>query len=155
AVGRERPMRTVVHALLVGSLAACTGTVTGGAGGDGDGAKRDITPPTIVIDVPQRGTLAEGTRVVVSGRATDVESDISQVTINGQSTSVGPDGSFSLELEVAEGITLIESIATDAAGNQATDARAVLAGTLVPQTTPVDDGVAAHLSGAAMDGLAG
>ena len=143
-------MRHVINALLVGSLAGCTGNLTGGPEG---AAERDITPPTIEIHTPERGTLVEGTQVEVAGVATDLETSIASVTINGQSVPVGSDGRFSVLLQVTEGITLLESVASDAAGNKASDARAVLAGTLVPQETAVSDGVAAHLSAEAMGGL--
>jgi hypothetical protein len=144
-------MKTIIPALLVGSIAGCTGTIT--RGGDDETGARDITPPTIEIEMPQRGTIAEGAQIQVAGRVTDIQSDIAQVTINGQPTSVGGDGRFSLTLEASEGITLLETIASDTAGNQSSDARAVLAGTLVSHQTPVADGLAAHVSGQALTGL--
>ncbi|HLU66809.1 MAG TPA: Ig-like domain-containing protein [Kofleriaceae bacterium] len=135
--------------LLAGSLVAC-----GGSGGGGEDGPKDLVPPAIEITSPARGTLLEGaTSVTVTGRATD-DVEIAGVTINGRAASLEPDGTFSLTLEVAEGITLIESIASDAAGNQAADARGVLAGTLVDQATPVASGVAGHLAPPAMAGLA-
>jgi hypothetical protein len=146
-------MKTIIPALLVGSIAGCTGKITAG-GSDETGGARDITPPAIEIEMPQRGTIAEGTQVQVAGRVTDVESDIAQVTINGQPTAVGADGSFSLTLDASsDGITLLETIASDTAGNQASDARAVLTGTLVSHETPVAEGLAAHVSAQAMNGL--
>jgi hypothetical protein len=143
-------MKRLAPGYLIGLLAACTGTITDGKGG----ASNDTTPPVVEVMTPPRGTVTEDASVVVSGRVTDTQSPVS-LTVNGQAVAVNPDGSFSTTVEVGEGITLFDTIATDAGGNQANDARAVLAGQLVPQETPVAEGVAANLSGEAMTGLGG
>ena len=143
-------MTRLTPALLAGFLAACTGTITDGKGG----ADNDHTPPVVEVQSPPRGTVTEDTSVVVAGRVTDSQSAVS-LKVNGQAVAVDPDGSFSTTIEVGDGITLFDTIATDAAGNEANDARAVLAGQLVPQETPVAEGVVANLSGEAMKGLGG
>src|SRR5262245_27241028 len=137
--------------LIIGAaLPACTGTITSGSGSDSN----DTTPPVIEITTPPRGTVTEDTSVVLAGRVTDGQSAVS-LKVNGQAVAVNGDGSFSTTIPVGEGITLFDTIATDAAGNEANDARAVLAGMLVPQATPVAEGVVANLSGEAMKGLGG
>ena len=127
--------------------AACTGTIT-----DGRTNPNDHTPPVVEVTSPPRGTVTEDSSVTVAGTVTDGESAVA-VKVNGQPVPVNPDGSFSTTVEVGEGITLFDTIATDAGGNEANDARAVLSGTLVPQETPVAEGVVANLSGEAMNGL--
>src|SRR5919197_5973082 len=75
--------------------------------------------------------------------------------VNGSPAELADDGSFQATLPLIEGITLIETEARDSAGHSATDARAVLAGTLVDQATPVAGGVVANLSAQALTGLSG
>ncbi|HEU5055215.1 MAG TPA: hypothetical protein VFU21_01765 [Kofleriaceae bacterium] len=139
-------MKRLAPAVLA-LAAACTGTIT-----DGRGTSNDTTPPTVEVTSPPRGTVTEDRSVVVAGRVTDDKSPVS-LKVNGNAVEVNPDGSFSTTIEVGDGITLFDTIATDGAGNEANDARAVLSGTLVPQETPVAEGVVANLSGTAMNGL--
>ena len=141
-------MKRLAPALLA-LAAACTGTIT-----DGRGGENDTTPPVVEVMSPPRGTVTEDRSVVVAGRVTDDKSPVS-LKVNGQAVEVNPDGSFSTTIEVGDGITLFDTIATDGAGNEANDARAVLSGSLVPQETPVAEGVVANLSGTAMNGLGG
>lgn len=142
-------MHRSAPALVVISLAAaCTGTITDGRGG----ASNDTTPPVVEVTSPPRGTVTEDRSITVAGTVTDTQSAVA-LKINGENVPVNPDGSFSKTLEVADGITLLDTVATDAGGNEANDARAVLSGTLVPQDTPVAEGVVANLSGEAMNGL--
>ena len=146
-------MTKALPILLIGTLAGCTGTITSGTGGGGNAGANDHTPPTVEMTSPERGTVTGDGTVTVSGRATDTESDIAQVTINGTQATLAGDGSFTATLDTVPGITLIDTVATDAAGNTAHDARAVLTGTLVDQTTPVSAGLAANISAEAMTGL--
>ena len=136
-------------ALVIGLLAACTGTITRD-GLDPD----DHLPPTVEVKTPVRGTVSGDASVTVSGRASDAESAVLQVTVNGTLATLADDGSFQASITLAEGITLIETVATDGGGNTATDARAILTGTLVDQTTPVAEAIAAFISPQAMTGLA-
>jgi hypothetical protein len=138
-----------------GSIADDEGDQGGGTEDDGSTVvgEGDPTAITIEIDSPERGALSTSTEVTVSGRASSAESTIEEVTINGTATTLGSDGSFQVTLPLGEGITLIETSARDADGNQAIDARGVLSGTLVDATTPVVDGLVANVSGEAMTGL--
>jgi hypothetical protein len=159
-------MNRLLIALLSGMLAtACSSSGSGDDdddatdGNDGneddgeDGSSNDRNPPTVLINTPERGTVSGEATVTVSGQATDFESNIAEVTVNGTVAQVASDGTFEATVSLVEGVTLIETVATDSSGNQATDARGVLAGNLVPQSTPVADGVVANLSGQAMVGL--
>ena len=141
-------MKRLAPALLA-LAAACTGTIT-----DGRGSSNDTSPPVVEVTSPPRGTVTEDRSVVVAGRVTDDKSPVS-LKVNGQAVEVNPDGSFSTTIEVGDGITLFDTIATDGAGNEANDARAVMSGSLVAQETPVTEGVVANLSGTAMNGLGG
>jgi len=153
-----------VSIALLGALLA-SGCSSGGSvgddadgGGEDDGStvvgEGDPTAISIEIESPERGTVAQTTDVVVTGRVTSAaDATIEEVTVNGNQATLAGDGSFQVALPLVEGITLIETIASDSAGNQAIDARGVMAGTLVDQTTPVVDGVIANVSGEAMTGL--
>jgi len=150
---------------LLGSLlmTGCSfgSSTRAGAGDDGDddaaavSGEPDPFAVTIEIQSPERGTLSDASEVVVAGRASSTDSSISDVTVNGTTAQVAGDGSFQATIPLVEGITLIETEARDASGNSSTDARAVMAGTLVDQATPVAEGVVANLSGQAMSGLSG
>lgn len=141
------PARSV--ALALGILSGCTGTITRD-GLDPD----DHLPPTVEVETPERGTITGETSVTVNGRAHDAESAVLQVTVNGTLATLADDGSFRATLTLGEGITLLETVATDGGGNTATDARAVMTGNLMDQTAPVADAIAAFVSPQAMTGLA-
>lgn len=142
-------MTKLTHCVLFSLLAACSGTVTDDAGG---GTTRDVTSPLLEIDSPARGTMVEGVAVTVTGRVTDAESAIAEVRVNGQVATLTGDN-FSLELTGSSGINVLETQATDAAGNVAIDDRAVLIGELADQGTPITDGIVTRIDGTAMDAL--
>jgi hypothetical protein len=119
-------------ALVIGLLAGCTGTITR-EGLDPD----DHLPPTVEVETPERGATTGEGAVTVSGRAQDAESAVLQVTVNGTVATLADDGSFEASITLGEGITLIETVATDGGGNTASDARAILSGELVDQSTAV------------------
>jgi hypothetical protein len=153
-------MKCVVIAMLGAVLAiGCSGSTgdddddTGDSGDSDGGDSNDNAPPTLEVTTPERGTLTDSGTVVVSGRATDAETKIEEVTVNGTAAQLRSDGTFETSILVGDGITLIETVARDAGGNETTDARGVLAGTLVDQSTAVTEGVVANLSSQAMEGL--
>ncbi len=140
--------RTRSAALVIGLLSGCTGTITR-EGLDPD----DHLPPTVEVETPERGMVSGEGTVTVTGRASDAESAVVQVTVNGTVAVLADDGSFQADIPLDSGITLLETVATDGGGNTATDARAVLSGTLGDQGTPVADAIAAFVSPQAMQGL--
>jgi len=81
--------------------------------------------PTLVITSPARGTTVDGASVTVTGTTT-----APTLTINNVGVPVGGDGTFSADVPVAPGISLIETHAIDTHGNDVRDVRAVLAGAL-------------------------
>jgi hypothetical protein len=118
----------------------------------GDGQTADFPPPTLEVTEPARATFAETDTVVVRGHA-DAAAGLAEVRVNGQPADLASDGSFSLTLEVSDTLTLIETVAVDEYGTETVDARAVMAGNLVEQSTPVADAMAAHVSEGAMAGF--
>lgn len=127
--------------VLCGSM-ACTGKI-----GDANEAfPDDQVPPTIEVTAPTRGTLLDGMSITVSGRATDADSGVKSVTINGVEAEVMGDGRFEATLTLSPGLTLIETLATDLGDNHASDTRAVLAGQLVADRTPVPEAIVAHIT---------
>ena len=132
------------------SLVACIGEPL--VDEQSDDQTADFAPPTLEVTAPSRASFAETDTVVVRGVA-DAAAGLAEVTVNGQAAKLSDDGSFSITLELPETITLLETVATDETGNEIVDARAILAGTLVDQDTPVPEAMAAHMSEAAMSGL--
>lgn len=144
-------MKKLATTALLSVLAACSSTTSGG-GGDGS-TDKDFDPPTIEIESPARGTMAEGGSIRVTGRVTDAGSGVAEVRINDQVATLDGD-SFSLDLAAPAGIAILQTRATDVAGNVGSDNRAVLLGDLADQGTPITDGVVAKLDGGAMGGMA-
>jgi hypothetical protein len=107
---------------------------------------KDITAPRIVVESPLRGTMTEDGQVVVTGHVSDDESGVASVLINGQEAPVADDGTFALNLTLPFGITMLESVVTDEAGNQNDDLRAILNGTMAPQGSTVSDAVIAKVN---------
>jgi hypothetical protein len=153
-------MNRLLIALFAGFVAtACSSgssSTEDDAGEEDDGStvvgEGDPSAITIDIESPERGTLSDATQMVVTGRVTSSAGTIDAVTVNGGPATLSGDR-FEVTLPLTEGITLIETVARDSAGNEAIDARGVLAGTLVDQATPVTDGVVANVSSQAMTGL--
>jgi hypothetical protein len=118
----------------------------------------DSTAPTLAIEAPLRGSiLAETTgerSVRVTGRATDDEGDLESVKVNGIDADLDADGTFVVTVPVESGVTLLDTVVRDAAGNQATDTRSVLAGPFAPLDQPVASAFGAWLSAAALDAVA-
>lgn len=131
---------------LLALTVACSGSSTDTPGGDGDGdgnTSKDKTAPLLTVETPLRGTLADGSSVVVSGTVSD-EGGVAGVTVNGQAAELSGDR-FEVTLTVEPGMTLLETVATDEAGNAISDVRALLAGSFAPQGTPVANGIVARL----------
>lgn len=114
-------MRTRISGLLamvsVGALGACTSA----SGSD--------TAPTLTIVSPIRGATSDGGAVTVTGTVTD-DGPVA-VTVNGAPATVAADGSFTVDVVLPPGITVIETHAVDRDAHDVRDVRAVLAGHLV------------------------
>ena len=106
--------------------------------GLGDEKERDAVAPRVEVTEPARGQMLEGIdRITVKGTVTDDEG-LDYVTVNGEPVRLDAKGSFSHELLLVPGLTLIEVLGRDLAGNEERDTRAVMTGTLVPIDTKVE-----------------
>lgn len=94
-----------------------------GMGGESDGE-----PPSLEVASPSRAAQLDGADVTVSGRASDGGTGVASVVVNGVAAEVAADGAFAVELALDGGVTLLEVVARDGAGNEARDVRAVLSG---------------------------
>ena len=103
------------------ALIACASSCVSAAPGEEE-------PPALVVTAPARAARLDTKAVRVEGRASDPSSGIASVTVNGRDAEVAASGAFTVELPLAPGVSLVEVVATDRAGNQARDVRAVLAG---------------------------
>ena len=122
-------------------------------GGPGDDSAVDESAPLLVVETPARGTVTGDSTALVSGTVSD-DSGTVAVTINGAVAEV-IDGRFEASVATPPGMTLIETVATDEAGNHSDDVRALLAGRLADQGTPVDNAVVAAINDDALRVLSG
>src|SRR5690606_5092459 len=91
----------------------------------------DTTPPALVDLAPPSGTITSEATVVVAGRAigaVTVRVDGVEVALAGESFSSSP-------IALAEGERTLSIVATDSAGNQATQALVVVRDTTAPTLT--------------------
>jgi len=91
----------------------------------------DTIPPELHIDFPADHYLTREPLLTVSGRSEPGAT----VTVDDNETTVGTDGTFSVEIVLAEGVNPLAIIARDAAGNGATVYRTVRLDTVPPMLT--------------------
>lgn len=82
----------------------------------------DITPPPLSLSSPADGLLTNRSEVQVAGSTEPGAT----VTLNGAPVEVGPDGMFSAAFTLRPGLNTLTVVATDAAGNRASQLRTVL-----------------------------
>src|SRR5512140_1839696 len=101
------------HLLIVVILAACTDPPP--------------PPPALELTSPQRGSVQGDGHVTVTGiaRPGSSGSPVGGVTVNGTMATLAADGSFSVDLDLPLGASLLETIAISQEGGKATDARAM------------------------------
>jgi glucodextranase-like protein len=137
-----RNLLTVSTGLLV---AATLGAAAGCTGGPGQTKE----PPVLRVTSPARSqVLGPAGALTVSGTALpgDDGDPVAKVLVNGVDAALRPDGSFSAAVDLAQGETLIQTVAKNKSGATATDTRAVQAGQLMPVGSNVPRAVAAALS---------
>jgi hypothetical protein len=83
--------------------------------------------------------------VSVNGTATDDQPGL-DLTINEDAVSTDASGAFSTSVPTELGLLVLDTEATDSAGNVATDTRAVLAGMFLPYGDPAPDGIEVQLN---------
>ena len=102
----------------------------------------DTVPPTLNITSPAEGLITNSASVVVSGTTNDATSSpvTVKVTVNNgtaQTAEVASDGSFSINVTLAEGSNTIKIVATDSAGKSTTIERTVTLDTGAPVITAI------------------
>ena len=101
--------------------------------------RRDSQPPILTINSPENNTTINKLTATVSGTVFD--STIVTLTLNGTTTAVGSDGSFTAEVALIEGLNVINVNAVDQAGNTTDKKLLVIRDTQPPQltiTTPLN-----------------
>jgi hypothetical protein len=94
-------------------------TVSNGTTNIGDVSYTDIIQPTIAITSPTDGTTVSASTITATGTVTD-DTGVTSLTVDGNSVSLGAGGSFITTVSLTSGVNTIPVIATDAAGNTAT-----------------------------------
>ena len=92
----------------------------------------DLTGPVLTVIFPSPGYRTSNGNITVAGRVTD-DVQVTSVSVNGVSATLTPSGNptdaheqnFSATIDLARGPNEVKTIATDSAGNRATDARTI------------------------------
>ncbi len=115
----------------------------------------DGDAPRVQIVSPARGTIAgDVTHVVVTGTVSDDSGSVESVMVNGVAAALAADGTWSANVPVAPGTSLLHAIAVDARKNRGEATRAVVAGPMVELGRQIASGIRATLSTHALDALA-
>ena len=131
-----------------------TGLAVFAACSSGPAALKD--PPVLTVTSPQRSTVQMGAgNVTVTGTVAPNKqgTPVQNVTVNGVAATVGPDGSFTVSVQVPEGATLLKTVATDAAGTTANDTRSIEAGDLKAPGSTVPSAITAAISAQAFTAI--
>lgn len=94
----------------------------------------DTLAPRISINSPKTGLLTRQPAVQVTGVASD-DGAIAGVTVNGRPAELNGDGSYTANLQLAEGANTLSAVATDTTGKQGTASISVRLDTTVPIIT--------------------
>jgi hypothetical protein len=129
--------RALAGLLLPFAVAAC--------GAEEDAGEKDKVPPTVQILTPERGTQTTGASIEVTGVALD-DVGIESVTVSGVKAEVDAAGRFRVDVPVDQGIAILETVVTDAGGNEATDTRAALVAELAAPGTRIPNALVAEIS---------
>jgi len=128
-------MRHLVSSALLLAFAGCEGAMP--------------PPPILTVTSPARSTIQGGDAQMVTVQGTALPGPsgdpVTGVTVNGVAATLSADGSFTANVQVPVGATLLETQAL-AGGVKATDARAIQIGQLKPVGSSIDHAVTAALS---------
>ena len=97
----------------------------------------DTVPPVLNVTSPDDGLITNKSTVVVAGTTNDSTSSPVTLTVNGNTVSVGSDGSFSTTVTLSEGENTITIEAVDKAGKASTVTRTVT----LDSSTPVIESI--------------
>jgi hypothetical protein len=126
-----------------GSGSGSTGAGSTGSSGSGTFVGADTTPPVITPVSPGRGDMVSGSpNIALTGRATDAQSGIASVEVNGTPVTLGPNGEWTLNVTARFGTNIVKVKAKDVAGNETYISYAFLWGeSYIPQADFVPDAV--------------
>ena len=85
----------------------------------------DVTAPTLVLSTLANNAFTKNATLNVSGVATDADTGLQSVMVNGQPVVVDANGIFSTALTLASGVNTVTVVATDNVGNQKTEVRTI------------------------------
>ena len=114
-----------------------------------DGPAELADPPQLVVTSPARSLVQDHAgKLNVMGQVTpNAQGDaIKSVSVNGTAAVLNADGTFSAQVDVQPGASLIQTVATDVRGTVATDTRSVEAGELRTPGQMIPSAIAADLS---------
>jgi hypothetical protein len=115
----------------------------------------DPEPPVVEVTSPERAQMVgDLPMVTVMGRASDAETGLDRVTVNGVRAEVDGVGAFRVDVPVQPGINLLVVSAKDRGGNETTETRSVLTGPLSPLGRSVTDALATSVSDDALAAIA-
>ena len=97
----------------------------------------DTVPPVLNVTSPDDGLITNKSTVVVAGTTNDSTSSPVTLTVNGNTVSVGSDGSFSTTVTLSEGENTITIEAVDKAGKVSKVTRTVT----LDSSTPVIESI--------------
>ena len=121
---------------------------------DPDAPAIDPNAPRIHITSPVRGTIAgDVTSITVTGTASDDSGTVASVVVNGTPAALAADGTWTAEIAVAPGTSLLHAVATDEQGNEGKESRAVVAGPMATLDRQVPDAITATLSAQTFDAI--
>jgi hypothetical protein len=84
----------------------------------------DTTGPQLTWS-PAEHTGVFASSVTVTGTATDLYAGVAEVLVNGQPAALAGDGSFSVDVPLAEGVNTVTVTARDRVGNETSESRSV------------------------------
>jgi hypothetical protein len=133
-----RNLLTVATGLTLMAFSGCT---------DAPGQLPD--PPVLKITSPQR-SLVQGSagKIMVTGTANPNPEGVAlkSVMVNGVTAQLNADGTFTAQVQIQAGASLIHTVATDANGTTASDTRSVEAGELRVPGQSIPNALAVALS---------
>ncbi len=142
-----RNLLTIASGLTLLSFTACT---------SGPGQTQE--PPVLKVTSPQRSLIQDQVGMLsVQGTVTPNPegTPLKSVAVNGTLATLNPDGTFTANVMVQPGAQLIQTVATDAKGNTATDTRSVEAGEQRLAASTVSNALGVALSAQAFSRISG
>jgi len=120
---------------------------------DPDGPAIDPNAPRIHITSPERGAVVGDVHTItVTGTASD-DTAVESVTVNGVTAALAADGTWTAQVPVGAGTSLLHAIAKDAGDNEGKESRSVVAGPMRDVAMQVPNALTASLSAQTFDAI--